>query len=87
MTDSGPGKVEQGNALQIFHVNLNCSDLDRSRAFYEAIGFMVVNDFSQSGPDGNRRSFSEIGLAPVLNLPTDCDGRALLLALTDHPEG
>ena len=25
------------NALQIFHVNINCSDLDGSRAFYEAV--------------------------------------------------
>ena len=27
------------NALQIFHVNVNCSDFDRSLAFYKTIGF------------------------------------------------
>lgn len=70
------------NALQVFHVNFNCSNLDRSRAFYESIGFRVVNAFDGSGP---ARSFAEIGLAPILRLPADCDARALLLALTDHP--
>ena len=75
MTDSGSGKVEQGNALQIFHVNFNCSDLDRTRAFYESIGFKVVNDFSATGPDRKQKSFAELGLAPILNLPTDCDAR------------
>lgn len=85
MTDPEPAPVEPGNALQIFHVNFNCSDLDRSRAFYLSIGFKVINDFSGTGADGKRKSFSDIGLAPVLNLPPGCDGRALLLALTDHP--
>ena len=26
----------------IFHVNINCSDFDRSRAFYERLGFRVI---------------------------------------------
>ena len=37
------------------------------------------------GRTGNGKSFAEIGLAPVLKLPEDCDARAFLLALTDHP--
>ncbi len=71
------------NAVQIFHINFNCSDLDRSRAFYELLGFEVVNDFSQAVQGGGSRSFAEIGLAPILNLPADCDARAILMALTD----
>ena len=77
--------AEAPNALQLFHVNLNCSDLDRSRVFYESIGFKVVNDFSQRTADGSSRTFAEIGLAPMLNMPADCDARALLLALTNSP--
>jgi catechol 2,3-dioxygenase-like lactoylglutathione lyase family enzyme len=77
--------AQKPNALQIFHVNINCSNLERSRAFYEAIGFKVVNDFSATSAGGTSRTFAEIGLAPMLNLPADCDARALLLALTDHP--
>lgn len=69
-----------GNALQIFHVNLNCSDLDRSREFYELVGFRTVNNF---GTDA--QSFAEIGLPPILRLPDDCDGRAVLMALSDDP--
>ncbi len=69
-----------GNALQIFHVNLNCSDLDRSRAFYELIGFEVVNHFP-----ADPQSFAEIALAPTLRLPDDCDARAVLMALSDDP--
>ena len=69
-----------GNALQTFHVNLNCSDLDRSRAFYELIGFKVVNDFA-----ADPQSFAEIGLPPILRLPEDCDARAVLMALSDDP--
>ena len=72
------------NALQIFHVNINCSDLDRSRAFYELIGFQVVNAFIEGGEAGTR-SFAEIGLAPILRLPDDCDARAVLMALSDDP--
>lgn len=68
------------NTLQIFHVNLNCSDLDRSVAFYELIGFGVVYDF---GTDA--QSFAEIGLPPILRLPEDCDARAVLMALSDDP--
>ena len=72
------------NALQIFHINVNCSDLDRSRAFYELIGFRVVNDFVE-GAAVDTRSFAEIGLSPILRMPNDCDARAVLMALSDDP--
>lgn len=72
------------NATQMFHINVNCTDLDRSRAFYEILGFKVVNDFSATPVAGGRaKTFAEIGLAPMLRLPADCDARALLMALSD----
>jgi len=73
-------EAEPPNALQLFHVNFNCSNLDRSRAFYESIGFKVVNDFSQGEP----QTFAEIGLAPMLRLPADCRAKALLLSVSDQ---
>lgn len=73
------------NTRQIFHVNINCSNLDRSRAFYELVGFRVVNDFAPTTKDGRLRTFAEMGLAPILRLPADCDARALLMALSDDP--
>jgi catechol 2,3-dioxygenase-like lactoylglutathione lyase family enzyme len=73
------------NALQIFHINVNCSDLDQSRVFYESLGFKVINDFGEPEQHGKVRTFAEIGLAPMLNLPADCDARALLMGFNDHP--
>ncbi len=32
----------------IYHVNVNCTDLERSRAFYELLGFRVVAEFEES---------------------------------------
>ena len=82
--DDRPAVSDKPNARQIFHVNLNCTDLDRSRAYYELIGFRVVNDFNPAL--GERvQTFAEMGLAPILRLPEDCDARAVLMALSDDP--
>ena len=83
--DSQAPSGNKPNARQIFHVNINCANLDRSRAFYELIGFTVVNDFESAAPGERARTFAEIGLARILRLPGDCDARALLLALSDDP--
>ncbi|MYJ94910.1 MAG: VOC family protein [Proteobacteria bacterium] len=31
----------------IYHVNVNCTDIKRSRAFYELLGFRVVAEFEE----------------------------------------
>jgi catechol 2,3-dioxygenase-like lactoylglutathione lyase family enzyme len=36
------------HVTSIFHVNVNCSDFDRSRAFYERLGFRVVYDVPET---------------------------------------
>jgi glyoxylase I family protein len=33
----------------IFHININCSNLDRSLAFYKMLGFKVVQDMPSGG--------------------------------------
>ena len=81
--DDRPASGDKPNARQIFHVNINCTSLERSRAFYELIGFRVVNDFGAASQGGPSRTFAEIGLARILALPDDCDARALLMALSD----
>jgi len=43
-TDFLPGEV-----LGLYHVNINVSNLERSRAFYEMLGFRVVDEFAQAG--------------------------------------
>ena len=75
------------NTLQVFHINLNCTNLERTIAFYELLGFRVVNEFDQTKPGEKAPSFAEIGLAPILGLPHDCEARAALMALTDDPRG
>lgn len=74
--------TSDNNTLQIFHININCSDFDRSRAFYELIGFRPFLDFDS---DTDRRTFGERGIGKVLGLPNDAAGRAMLLALGDDP--
>ena len=71
---------KQPNAVAIFHVNLNCTDLDASTRFYELIGFRTIIDFDDAG-DG--RSFAEIGLSPILRVPEGCEARARFLMLGD----
>jgi len=66
---------------RFFHINVNCTDFDRSLAFYKLIGFQVILDFATA--PGGARSFGEVGLGPVLALPDNCDGRAALLSLSD----
>jgi catechol 2,3-dioxygenase-like lactoylglutathione lyase family enzyme len=70
-----------GDVDHIFHININCSDFDRSLAFYRLAGFEVILDFATA--PGSHLTFGEVGLGPILGLPDDCAGRAALLALSD----
>lgn len=72
---------DRGDVASFFHINVNCTDFERSLAFYRLLGFEVVNDFS--GDAG----FGEAGLGPVLNLPDDCAGRAVLMKLKGDRHG
>ncbi len=46
--DGGPSKeAEEGQVLGIYHLNINASNLERSRAFYELFGFRVVDTFHE----------------------------------------
>jgi catechol 2,3-dioxygenase-like lactoylglutathione lyase family enzyme len=35
----------------IYHININCTDFERSLSFYEALGFKIVLDLGVSSPD------------------------------------
>src|ERR1700750_101856 len=74
--------TEKRNTLQIFHVNVYCSDFDRSLAFYKTIGFTEFLDISKA--DGGR-TFGDIGLGPLCRLPARINGRATFLVLGDDP--
>lgn len=57
--------------LQIYHVNVNCTDLERSLAFYKMIGFKEHMDLGEGGVPG-------LGF-------DDCRLKAVLLSLGDDP--
>jgi catechol 2,3-dioxygenase-like lactoylglutathione lyase family enzyme len=44
MSPSEPAHHDDRAVRSIFHININCSDLDRSVAFYRRLGFEVVMD-------------------------------------------
>lgn len=81
MTAVETARAERGDVPSFFHINVNCSDFDRSMAFYRLIGFEVVN------PLAGDATIGELGLGPVLGLPDDCAGRAVLLKLKGDQYG
>lgn len=67
------------NALNMLHINVNCSNLERAIAFYELIGFRLslMPDGTPVGEGGG--NFGEVGLGPIFRLPEDCRGRFRML--------
>ncbi len=48
------------NVDGVLHINVNCSDFDRSRAFYEQLGFKV---FMEVAPEGRGKVAEAVGMA------------------------
>jgi catechol 2,3-dioxygenase-like lactoylglutathione lyase family enzyme len=63
----------------LFHVNVNCSNFERSLRFYQMLGFKVAVDIPEV-TEGSRASETGLGLG----LP-DSNARAALLVLSDDP--
>ena len=51
------------NVTGILHVNINCSDFERSRRFYEMLGFRVIMDVE---PNGGAEVAAAVGMAPYV---------------------
>lgn len=81
MTRTNTARDMAGDVSSFFHINVNCTDFERSLEFYRLLGFEIVNDFTGDA------SFGEVGLGPVLNLPDDCAGRAVLMMLEGDRHG
>ena len=76
------------NNLQMFHINVNCTDLERSLAFYKALGFKMINDFSMDEPaDGRDQTLGERvpNLSEILGIDPSATMRAVFLRLGDDP--
>jgi catechol 2,3-dioxygenase-like lactoylglutathione lyase family enzyme len=57
----------------IFHINVNCTNFDRSLEFYKILGFKVIRDLNEVGSEKLSRG---------LRIP-NCRGRAILMILGD----
>jgi catechol 2,3-dioxygenase-like lactoylglutathione lyase family enzyme len=63
----------------VFHVNVNCTNLERSQAFYELVGFKVVVELGVGGAADMVRG---------LGLPEGSKAKAVLMMLEpDKPRG
>jgi hypothetical protein len=61
----------------IFHVNINCSNFDRSLEFYKMLGFNVAVDIPEGGSTDMNKG---LGLKNGV-------GRAAIMQLGDGPRG
>jgi len=59
----------------IFHININCTNFERSLEFYKLLGFNVIRDLNEVGNESLSRG---------LRIP-DGRGRAVLMILGDNP--
>jgi glyoxylase I family protein len=64
------------NLRSIYHININCTNLERSLDFYKALGFREVVDFGEGGGE-------EMGRG--LRLPAESRARARLLQIGEDP--
>ncbi|HVN89006.1 MAG TPA: VOC family protein [Candidatus Binataceae bacterium] len=60
----------------IFHININCTNFERSLDFYQKLGFKVVRDLGET-------ALRKVN--PGLRLPVDARLRAVLMVLGDNP--
>lgn len=65
------------NITGLVHVNVNCSDFDRSLAFYERLGFQKLVDVA---PTNTREVAAAVGMPPYR-----VKGALLILANTASP--
>lgn len=74
------------DTTQVFHININCTDLERSLAFYRLLGFRQVIDFNAVA-EGEAPSdvLGDPALGPALGLPANAKARARMLMLGDNP--
>ena len=64
----------------LFHVNVNCSNFERSLRFYQMLGFKVAVDIPEVTEGGGRTSDTGRGLS----LP-DSNARAAIMTISDDP--
>ena len=60
----------------IFHININCTNFERSLEFYQKLGFKIIRDLGEGAMPK---------ISPGLRLPVEARARAVLMILGDNP--
>jgi catechol 2,3-dioxygenase-like lactoylglutathione lyase family enzyme len=74
---SSKSGTEEGQVLGIYHLNINVTNLERSRAFYELFGFRVIELFHE-----RHNSALDTGLG--LPAGTNSENRALFMMVGNN---
>jgi glyoxylase I family protein len=70
-------------ATGFIHVNVNCSNLDKSIAFYEALGFQIRDNMDTE----RAKKAGGDSTGDALGIPGPVESRARLMALGDGSQG
>ena len=65
--------------VSIYHININCTDFDRSLEFYKMLGFREVVDMSGGEPPAD--AVENVIGSKVLRVPDARGGRSLILGV------
>lgn len=78
----------------VYHININCSDLERSMAFYEMLGYRVdfgnvdaqeADGSSSQKDDGLNGDDVRQEMMRALGLPREATPRGVIMTLGDNP--
>ncbi len=88
-TPTKPAALPQPDAdgklhlISVYHININCTDFERSLRFYKMLGFRDIVDIS--GPVREPRAGSSVIGTKVLRVPDVTGGRSMILGVGDDP--
>jgi catechol 2,3-dioxygenase-like lactoylglutathione lyase family enzyme len=82
---ASPGPDPEGklHLVSVYHININCTDLDRALEFYKMLGFRV--DVDMSGPPRPAGAAAATIGTEVLRVPDAKGSRAMILGIGEDP--
>jgi len=69
--------------VSMYHININCTDFERSLRFYKSLGFREVVDMS--GQQQETGAAAGVIGSKVLRVPDAAGGRSMILGVGDNP--
>ena len=81
---AGPDPDGRLHLVSVYHININCTNFDRSLEFYRSLGFSEVVDMSGGAARSDNAEANVIG-AKVLRVPDARGGRSSILGVGNDP--